>query len=394
MSATQASEVRIRRLLLVSLEDPENHLSWSGTPYGLKRGLEKNVDELLVLSRLPVKKTLSHGLVRLVLGGKPPRYPLWMTIPALRSFGRQLDAAVDELKPDAVLSISSQPLIYFKNSRGIPVGMFSDVPWGMWLDTYKDYDRPPLLATRYMKQEKKMAQRCDRLFFGTDWACRGAIERYGCEPGKVVTASLGAVWKSELSDDELRMKVRERRRDRMDLLFIGKDWERKGGPVALAILKMLLQIGVPAHLHVVGCNPKIPQDLSDVVDVHGLLSKNRPEQASLLTSLFWGCAFLVVPTLAECFGLVFAEAAAYGLPAVSHRIDAIPSVVLDDKTGFLLGVGEDVLSISEKMKAAWENEEQYVAMADLALQRYRQILNFDSSAKIILNELSKVVAVQ
>ena len=43
------------------------------------------------------------------------------------------------------------------------------------------------------------------------------------------------------------------------LLFIGMDWQRKGGPVALAVTRELNRMNIPAGLTVIGCNPLLDE---------------------------------------------------------------------------------------------------------------------------------------
>lgn len=54
----------------------------------------------------------------------------------------------------------------------------------------------------------------------------------------------------------------------------------------------------------------------------------------------------ILPTVFESFGLAFAEAASFGLPAVGYRIPAVQEVVVEGGTGFLVPPG-DVAALAE-----------------------------------------------
>ena len=71
--------LRPKSLILATVEDPGNVRSWSGIPFALRAALERQVDTLTVFrpSR-PYRSPLDVAL-RLALGGKPLRGPLWMT---------------------------------------------------------------------------------------------------------------------------------------------------------------------------------------------------------------------------------------------------------------------------------------------------------------------------
>ena len=44
---------------------------------------------------------------------------------------------------------------------------------------------------------------------------------------------MGANWTPRENNEQLAQIIQSRSRDKLDLLFVGKDWERKGGPLAL-----------------------------------------------------------------------------------------------------------------------------------------------------------------
>ena len=74
----------LRHLLLATLEDPYNPRSWSGTPYYMRLALEKHVEKVSVLGNLKPQRTLVNSALRVLWGGKPPRYPLFLTAAAQR----------------------------------------------------------------------------------------------------------------------------------------------------------------------------------------------------------------------------------------------------------------------------------------------------------------------
>ena len=98
---------RLRHLLLTSLEDRYDSLCWSGTSFALRESLARQVEKLTALGPLKPKRTPHHAALRVLVGSNPPRYPLWMTPPALKHFaygvGRHFTA-----QPRRRLSISSQ----------------------------------------------------------------------------------------------------------------------------------------------------------------------------------------------------------------------------------------------------------------------------------------------
>ena len=70
--------------------------------------------------------------------------------------------------------------------------------------------------------------------------------------------------------------------------------------------------------------------------VHTQVAAHSPEWRTL-----WRDADLfVLPTRDEAFGMVFQEAAAAGLPAIGTRINAVPEMIHDGASGFLVAPGD------------------------------------------------------
>jgi len=118
------------------------------------------------------------------------------------------------------------------------------------------------------------------------------------------------------------------------VLFMGGDFRRKGGHDLLAAWRAA-RLGQRARLDLVTSSPIESGLPSDGVTVHTGVIAHSPEWRRL-----WRDADLfVLPTRDEAFGLVFQEAAAAGIPAVGTRINAIPELVLDGRSGLLVEPG-------------------------------------------------------
>jgi glycosyltransferase involved in cell wall biosynthesis len=63
---------------------------------------------------------------------------------------------------------------------------------------------------------------------------------------------------------------------------------------------------------------------------------------------------LLAPSLWEGFGLVFLEAMAYGVPVISTKVSAIPEVVIDGETGWLI-LPQDAEAVAAALLDALKN---------------------------------------
>jgi glycosyltransferase involved in cell wall biosynthesis len=118
------------------------------------------------------------------------------------------------------------------------------------------------------------------------------------------------------------------------VLFVGGDFDRKGGPLLLeATRRLRMHPQVPDfELHVV-TRAEIPDEPGVVV--HTGLTANRPE----LIDLYRQCEIFCLPTHADALGMVLAEAAASSMALVSTDVGAIREIVRNDETGVLIEPG-------------------------------------------------------
>lgn len=384
----------LRHLLLATLEDPYNPRSWSGTPYFMRLALEKQIEKVSVLGNIKPRRTLVNSALRVLLGGKPARYPLFLTAAAQREFARRLLQAIEELKPDAVLTISSFFLVGMSTPPPVPTFMVSDAPWLTWKETYQVHEHypMPLLGPRFARLEAESAARYTGMIFSSEWAVGEAIRLYGAPREKLHSIPLGAVWTPDLTNDELFAAIDARPTDRLDLLFVGKDWPRKGGPLAVDIARSLRERGVPnVTLHIVGCTPTIAPADREWVQLHGFLNVHVPEESARLKNLFLRSHFLVVPTQAECFGIVFAEAQAFGLPPVSRAVHAVPSVVVDGVTGVLGAPHAGAGFYADRLLALIGDREAYGSMARAARQRFESRLTWEQFAAGVIEIIGRSI---
>jgi glycosyltransferase involved in cell wall biosynthesis len=380
---------RLRHLLLATLEDPYDPRSWSGTPYHIRLALQAKIERVSIIAKLKPRRTVSNAVLRVILGGTPPRYPLYLTPAAQRQFAAQTLHAIHEYRPDAVLAISSHNLVAM-GVPPVPTFMVTDAPWLAWKETYQDYETLPLLGRRFARLEAQAAQRCTGLIFSSEWACAEAVRLYGVPRHKLHSIPLGASWTPDVATERLLEIIAARPDDKLDLLFVGKDWERKGGPLAIEIARHLKLRGVSkVRLHIVGCRPPLPADAAEFIECHGFLNAKMPQEAALLKKLFYESHFLLVPTRAECFGLVFAEAQAFGLPPISRAVQALPSIIADGETGILQPDGATAADYVVRILQIIGDRERYRAMASAAHARFRARLSWESFAERVIETIER-----
>ena len=143
------------------------------------------------------------------------------------------------------------------------------------------------------------------------WAAEHAKQL--TDPVKIYVLPFGASVAIEHTMQDVEAWAKKKRQERQrgcNLLFLGVDWIRKGGPLAIEAAKILNGRGVPTTLTVVGCQP--PVEVPDFVRVLGFISKSTAEGRGRIKELLQESDFLILPSEAEAAGVVFCEASAFG----------------------------------------------------------------------------------
>ena len=117
----------------------------------------------------------------------------------------------------------------------------------------------------------------------------------------------------------------------VEVLFVGGDFERKGGPGLLAWAERHLS---DVHLTVV-TRDEIRNLPSNVTVRHGI-GANSPE----LIALYQNSHIFALPTVGDCYSMVAMEAMACGVPVVISDIGGIGDIIADGQTGYLCKPGD------------------------------------------------------
>jgi glycosyltransferase involved in cell wall biosynthesis len=171
------------------------------------------------------------------------------------------------------------------------------------------------------------------------------------------------------------------------LLWVGVDWKRKGGPQTLEIATAMHAAGVSVELTLVGCEPPDRSALPSWVRVEGFISKREPAGEARLAALFARSHFFVMPSNAEAYGLVYAEAAAFGVPAVAIRTGGVPTIIVDGETGLLEAPDAGAERYAIRMLALLRDRAAYERMARAARSRAEAKLNWDVAGREVMRLL-------
>jgi glycosyltransferase involved in cell wall biosynthesis len=210
--------------------------------------------------------------------------------------------------------------------------------------------------------------------YPSQWAAASARDHYGVPDERIRVVAYGANFDDVPSRAEA---TSQRSRDVCHLLFVATDWDRKGGDVAYQAMRALRDGGVDAELTVVGCNP--PRSTSDPhLRVYGRLDKQVDADCRRLSQLYLKSHFLLVPTRADCFGMVFAEASAHGTPSIAADTGGVSGAVASGENGFLLPPGSEPAAYAALIANLFTDHARYQALVRSSRTMFEEHLNWDA----------------
>lgn len=117
------------------------------------------------------------------------------------------------------------------------------------------------------------------------------------------------------------------------VLFVGKDFARKGGPDLLKAFALVRREIPEAELTIIG---PVLENPPEGVRMLGSISKSDSAGIGRLLNEYARASVFVMPSLYEPFGVVFAEAMAHRLPCVGTNICAMPEIIGHGETGYVV----------------------------------------------------------
>lgn len=357
--------------------DPTNINTWSGTPYYMLKHLQKHYD-FVHIERNPFMRyclTFAHLIMKITKGRI---YLVWndqfIKFATYRARKRILNA-----NADVIFSAANSSLV--KQLGGnTPIISFSDATAKAMVGYYASFDNMnPKYQQLSIETDHAGVSNSLLAFYPSKWAQNSAIADYGISADKAILSS----WGINMDHGNIKPVIRKKSAtETIKLLFVGLDWVRKGGEIAVRVTEILNQRGLSCELHIVGQSSDVCRDVnSDNIIFHGRLSKNKPDECQKISDLFHSCDIFFMPTLAEAWGMVFAESAAHAMPSVSYATGGVTSVVNHLKSGILLPEKSNADAFADAIEKIIRTPKELERLSNGALEESENRLNWDIWAK-------------
>lgn len=376
------------KVAYVTEYDAHDVRQWSGTGYFIAESLKKHNIALNYVG--PLQDKLTYKLVRKtkrfyysLLGQKYMKDPEPYI---LKGFASEITRKLKDSKADFVLSATTNPVAYLDCE--LPIVFWADATFENLIDFYPSYSNLcPETVNNWHRMESFALEKASLAIYSSDWAAQTAIDYYGADKSKVKVVPLGANLQHGYSAEKVKSKIYARPSNKCKLLFLGVDWYRKGGDIALRVTERLRAMGLDAELNIVGCDPVLEGELPDFVSLLGYISKSSEEGKKKISELIAESHFLIVPSRAECYGVVFCEANSLGVPSIATDVGGIPTIIKDNVNGMKFPISAAIEQYCNYILHLFDDYSRYQALALSSLKEYETRLNWGTSAM----ELSRLM---
>ncbi|BAQ59699.1 glycosyltransferase [Geminocystis sp. NIES-3708] len=350
----------------------------SGTPYRMYKALKNQNIEIINLG-YPHKVSFWEKLKKRLLNPSLSVHGnLSENIVNWQNFGKLIEKQLRNKPCDIIFAPFASREVAFLETN-IPIIYSSDITFKL----LQNYYRSDFSANESKWREKielDSINKSRRLVYPSQWAAQSAINDYQAPLSKISIVAYGA----NLDNPPKTEEVLQRRKSLSPcrLLFIGKDWQRKGGDIAVETLNILNSRGFNTSLTMVGSVPPSPID-NDKLTIIPFLDKNSPTQRQKFNQLFWDCNLFIFPTRADCSPISICEANAFGLPVISSNVGGIPDIVTEGKNGYLIDISATPEDYANSIEQLIKNPHVYEELIINSRNEYETKLNWDKWAEQI-----------
>lgn len=363
--------------------------NWSGLGYSIAKMLENQDTDIQYIGNLETKVNFINQLQGKICGrifGK--KFDKAKTPFVAKKYAEQVKARLSA-DTDIVFSVGSIVTALLETEQ--PKVFYTDATFAGMLDFYDSFKNFCPLSVRYGNQlESRALHSADLVIYSSDWAAKTAVDNYGVNADKIKVVPFGANMTGNKDFDSIKEIVNRRSEKELNLLFIGGDWKRKGGNAAIAVAQKLNDLGLKTKLHIVGIKEMPFENIPDFVVHHGYISKRTKEGMDKMERLFMNSHFLILPTIADCTPVVYSEANAYGLPALSTNVGGISTIIKDEINGKKFAPDAPPVAWSSYIADTFTDRAKYNEMCLSSFNEYENRLNWNVAGKTIMKMLREL----
>lgn len=366
--------------------DAKDKRTWSGTPYYSSSALQEYVGDVDFLGPYRPFWAFNIGRIkslftRILLKKK---YDYTHSTALSKAYGKYFSEKLKLKKYDLIFACGASSELAFLDTQ-LPIIYLSDTTFARMLGYNPRFTGLTQSSTKQgMLIEQKAIDRANFIAYPSEWAKESAIIDYKANPDKIKVIPLGANF-DNLPESPVSQETKKSSQNKnIRLLFLGVNWELKGGEIALNAFNHLIKNNIDAELVICGCVP--PFEINNKsIQVIPFLNKNDQTQREQFMNLFYDTDFLIVPTRTDCFGIVFCEASGFGIPSLATNTGGVGGAIKEGVNGYLFDYNDDGIGYANKIIELMKSPERLEELKKSSRKMYEEKLNWKAWATGINN---------
>lgn len=373
------------KIAFVTSTDPNDKTSWSGIYYKMFTALKDQfevVDAIGPIDNLLLKSLGSINRITRFLFSKG--YNHKNSIAKSYVLSKIIQKRLRKNNYDVIFAPAASTEIAFLNTD-IPICSTSDSSFGQLQGYYDSYSNLFAFSQRESNLiEKKSIQKSAGLIYPSQWAMNFVVDNYNPNV-EVDVIPFGA----NISDEHISYIEKSIDKSKpIHLLFLGVEWLRKGGDIVYETF-LLLKEKYDVKLTVCGCIPPVSHQDIEVIP---FLNKNNPADFEQFNRILERTHFLFLPSRSECFGIVFCEASAYGIPSIATDTGGIKGAITNDVNGYCLDIASKPKDYFLKISQLIDCPEDYKRISKSSRKLYLEKLNWTYWGQEISKKLTAIAS--
>ncbi len=340
-----------QNIIFLSPHDPRDPQKWSGTIYSIYRALETDPRGLTVIPVHAEKLTFLARALSALLRRAGWNLDVRFSTPFALVAGLMLTIRLWFVADGPIVAVAASNYVpYLKTRRRIVY--ISDATFQAICELYPSFNSfPAWLKRQGHDNEERTLTKADHVIYPSQWAARSAVTHYGIAKDKISELPFGPNIPAALIEKYVAPKSLAGGEIR--IVFVSADWVRKNGDLAVETCRILRDSGLNARLITIGSTPEHIKRI-DFVEDRGFLRKSDPRELEKMCAAYRDAHFLLLPSTADAFGIVFSEAQAFGAIPATYDVGGIGSAVVNGESGLLLPLGSPAEKFAQEMAAIYQ----------------------------------------
>ena len=370
------------KIAYISIDDPRNHISWSGLKLNIYNILKKLNHDVKIIGPLRDYNRIPFIIQREAYKLFNQKYESERKIYLSKIYAKKIYDNLKLEKFDLIFTSDTYLLSYLNTKT--PIILWTDVTFKTYYSHY--FNKFKINQKSFLEAnnlEKLSLKKINKIILTSKWSKNETIKNYKINKNKIEIIPFG----SNINENR-KVIIKNKKNDILKLITVGVDWDRKGVDKSIQVVKFLNDNGCKSELTIIGSTRK--KNFPKFIKQIGFLNKNIPTDNQRIKNYFKNSDLHILMTKSEACGVVFAEANSYGLYNITHDVGGVSGMIRNNHNGKLFKINDSYKKIGNYIIELNNDKKKFLDLRKKSLEFYISNLSWKNNS-IKLNKLFEYV---